>query len=218
MKELFFILLISYSICSTQKNIFDLNKNNKILYNNNNQTLTVLDLTGIEGKYICITYKISNKSFEDKELHYEFSDNYPNHVYEPINKTKENNEKKSSSMIDNILRFETKLFFNIVKQEYKYLILLNLKNTYGDNIEVEIIKSSSSSSTLLAITIICSIAGVISLIAVFIVVGKYIYVKRQEELLRKDYGSSFVGENPSVIPPEETENKENNNNGNEQLV
>ena len=97
-------------------------------------------------------------------------------------------------------------------------ILLNLKNTYGDNIEVEIIKSSSNSSTLLAITIICSIAGVISLIAVFIVVGKYIYVKRQEELLRKDYGSSFVGENPSVIPPEETENKENNNNGNEQLV
>ena len=218
MKELFFILLISYSICSTQKNIFDLNKNNKILYNDTNQTLTVLDLTGIEGKYIGITYKISNKSFEDKELHYEFSNDYPNNVYKPKNTIKENNEKKSSSMIDNILRFETKLFFNIVKQESKYLILLNLKNTYGDNIEVEIIKSSSNSSTLLAITIICSIAGVISLIAVFIVVGKYIYVKRQEELLRKDYGSSFVGENPSVIPPEETENKENNNNGNEQLV
>ena len=217
MKELFFILLISYSICSTQKNIFDLNKNNKILYNDTNQTLTVLDLTGIEGKYIGITYKISNKSFEDKELHYEFSNDYPNNVYKPKNTIKENDEKKSSSMIDNILRFETKLFFNIVKQESKYLILLNLKNTYGDNIEVEIIKSSSSSS-LLAITIICSIAGVISLIAVFIVVGKYIYVKRQEELLRKDYGSSFVGENPSVIPPEETENKENNNNGNEQLV
>ena len=218
MKELFFILLISYSICSTQKNIFDLNKNNKILYNDTNQTLTVLDLTGIEGKYIGITYKISNKSFEDKELHYEFSNDYPNNVYKPKNTIKENDEKKSSSMIDNILRFETKLFFNIVKQESKYLILLNLKNTYGDNIEVEIIKSSSNSSTLLAITIICSIAGVISLIAVFIVVGKYIYVKRQEELLRKDYGSSFVGENPSVIPPEETENKENNNNGNEQLV
>ena len=62
--------------------------------------------------------------------------------------------------------------------------------------------------------------GVITIIAILLVVGKFVYIKKHDDLLKKEYGSSFVAEkeNPSVIPPEDSDSPQENNKNEEQQL
>ena len=80
MKILFFILLISYSICLTTKRydfIEALELYNSYKYNGSFSGISVLDTSRIEGDEIYISFSINQSSFNTESLNYDFSDDYP---------------------------------------------------------------------------------------------------------------------------------------------
>jgi hypothetical protein len=190
-----------------------------ISYNDKTKSYTILNLEGNELKKIYITYTIPNKTFSNTTLNYSFSNEYPNDSINTNLHIEKEQEKISSTIPENNIRkYEVKLYYNIPKEEnQKYLILSNFENIFNDSIIVEHIKNSSTTKTL---TIIFIVVGVITIIAILLVVGKFVYIKKHEDLLKKDYGSSFVAEkeNPSVIPPEDSDSPQENNKNEEQQL
>jgi hypothetical protein len=213
------LLILSYLVCinSIENNTvtkYNLSLFGKFSYKDKTKSFTVLDLNGSDLKKIYITYTIPNKTFDNNILYYSFSNEYPNDNFKTDLHINKEQDKISSSVAENNERkFDVKFYYNIQKIEnQKYLVLSNFLNIFNDSIVVEHTKGNSTTRTL---TIIFIVVGVITLVAIFIVVGKFVYMKKHDDLLKKEYGSSFVAEkeNPSVIPPEE-----NNKNEEEQLL
>ena len=190
-----------------------------ISYNDKTKSYTILNLEGNELKKIYITYTIPNKFFSNSVLNYSFSNEYPNDSIITNLQIEKEQEKISSIVLENNIRkYEIKLYYNIQKKEnQKYLLLSNFENIFNDSIIVEHIKNNSTTKTL---TIIFIVVGVITIIAILIVVGKFVYIKKHDDLLKKEYGSSFVAEkeNPSVIPPEDSDSPQENNKNEEQQL
>ena len=221
MKEiLFYILFISFLIYSSEKKLYELFKYGQLIYTNTNQTYSFLNITGIEEEQIEIIYKIQKNHNHDeyKELYYGFTNIIPD----------DNNckvEKSIKGIIKDSLENEIKITYNITKEEGEYLVLLNIKCNEGESIVVEHIKNekkqkpkkengdgkdNKGNKSLIAIIII-SIMVVAGIIIGFIILGKYIYNKRQQEVMGS-YASSFVDENPGLVP--NNEQKENTNDDN----
>jgi hypothetical protein len=222
MKILF--LFLSYLIYINAIDNNNLNKYNlslfgKISYKDKAKSYTILNLDGNELKKIYITYTIPNQTFSNSTLNYSFSNEYPKDNFNKNIQIEKEQEKISSTVAENNMRkYEIKLYYNIPKEEnQKYLLLSNFENIFNDSIIVEHIKNSSTTKTL---TIIFIVVGVITIIAILLVVGKFVYIKKHEDLLKKDYGSSFVAEkeNPSVIPPEDSDSPQENNKNEEQQL
>ena len=222
MKILF--LFLSYLIYINAIDNNNLNKYNlslfgKISYKDKIKSYTILNLDGNELKKIYITYTIPNKTFSNTTLNYSFSNEYPKDNFNTNIQIEKEQEKISSTIPENNIRkYEVKLYYNIPKEEnQKYLLLSNFENIFNDSIIVEHIKNSSTTKTL---TIIFIVVGIITIIAILLVVGKFVYIKKHEDLLKKDYGSSFVAEkeNPSVIPPEDSDSPQENNKNEEQQL
>ena len=219
------VLILSYliyinAIDNNTITIYNLSLFGKIAYKGNTKSYTVLNLNGNDLKKIYITYTIPNQTFLNNTLNYSFTNEYPKDNFN-TNLQIENEQEEISSTVqeNNIRKYAIKLYYNIQNQENrKYLVLSNFGNIFNDSIIVEHIKNSSTSKTLMIIFII---VGVITIFAILIVVGKFVYIKKHDDLLKKDYGSSFVAEkeNPSIIPPEDSANlQENNKNEEEQLL
>ena len=219
------VLILSYliyinAIDNNTITIYNLSLFGKITYKGSTKSYTVLNLNGNDLKKIYITYTIPNQTFLNNTLNYSFTNEYPKDNFN-TNLQIENEQEEISSTVqeNNIRKYAIKLYYNIQNQENrKYLVLSNFGNIFNDSIIVEHIKNSSTSKTLMIIFII---VGVITIFAILIVVGKFVYIKKQDDLLKKDYGSSFVAEkeNPSIIPPEDSANlQENNKNEEEQLL
>ena len=219
------VLILSYliyinAIDNNTITIYNLSLFGKITYKGSTKSYTVLNLNGNDLKKIYITYTIPNQTFLNNTLNYSFTNEYPKDNFN-TNLQIENEQEEISSTVqeNNIRKYAIKLYYNIQNQENrKYLVLSNFGNIFNDSIIVEHIKNSSTSKALMIIFII---VGVITIFAILIVVGKFVYIKKQDDLLKKDYGSSFVAEkeNPSIIPPEDSANlQENNKNEEEQLL
>ena len=219
------VLILSYliyinAIDNNTITIYNLSLFGKIAYKGSTKSYTVLNLNGNDLKKIYITYTIPNQTFLNNTLNYSFTNEYPKDNFN-TNLQIENEQAEISSTVqeNNIRKYANKLYYNIQNQENrKYLVLSNFGNIFNDSIIVEHIKNSSTSKTLMIIFII---VGVITIFAILIVVGKFVYIKKYDDLLKKDYGSSFVAEkeNPSIIPPEDSANlQENNKNEEEQLL
>jgi hypothetical protein len=219
------VLILSYliyinAIDNNTITIYNLSLFGKITYKGSTKSYTVLNLNGNDLKKIYITYTIPNQTFLNNTLNYSFTNEYPKDNFN-TNLQIENEQEEISSTVqeNNIRKYAIKLYYNIQNQENrKYLVLSNFGNIFNDSIIVEHIKNSSTSKALMIIFII---VGVITIFAILIVVGKFVYIKKHDDLLKKDYGSSFVAEkeNPSIIPPEDSANlQENNKNEEEQLL
>jgi len=223
MKVLLLILSFLIYINAIEENTpkkYNLNLFSKISYNDTTKSYTVLNLTGSDLKKLYIIYTIPTQTFSKSTLNYSFSNEYPKNNFITNLKIEKETEKLSSSISEkNERKYEIKLYYNIPREEnQQYLILSNFENIFNDSIIVEHSKSNSTTKTL---TIIFIVVGVITIFAIFIVAGKFIYMKKHDDLLKKEYGSSFVAEkeNPSVIPPEESDNPtENHKNEEEQLL
>ena len=174
---------------------------NKLTYNGENETITIVDISGINENDIYINYKIQNNKFTNNNLRYIFTDDYPNNNTNfdfkgPINSI---DSKESNN--------EYTLYFKIKKENKKYLILENLRGLAPGNIEIENTKSGSKAVIIIAII---SLFLLIGIIGAFIFIGKYIFDKRQKELM-KNYASSFVDENPSLVPNGNNQEESNAN-------
>ena len=197
--------------------IYNLDLFGKISYDNNTKSYTVLNLKETEIENIYITYTIPNRTFDNNILNYSFTNEYPKDNITTNSQIKIEQQKSSSKILENNnFKYQVILYYNIKKEDKQYLVLSNFENIFNDTIVIEHTKNNSTVKTL---AIICIVVGVITLIAIFIVAGKYIYMKKHDDLLKKEYGSSFVEEkeNPSVIPPEDSP-QENNKNEEEQLI
>ena len=225
MKEiLLYILFISFLIYSSEKKIYELFKYGKLIYTNTNQTYSFLNITDIKEEQIEIIYKIQKNHNYDEyiELYYSFTNIIPD----------ENNckvEKSIKGIINDSLENQIKITYNIAKEEGKYLVLLNIKcNDDYESIIVEHIKNEKNPEPKpkrkengngkdnkdnkgLIVIIIISIIVVAGIIIGFIILGKFIYNKRQQEVM-SSYASSFVEENPGLVPNQEQ--KENTNDEN----
>ncbi len=211
MKELFFIIIfLIYFVYTIETDILTLEKYKKITYINENEKLIVLDTSEINTNEIYITFTNFNESFTSDSLSYNFINNYPNEDFDTSKIINSYNKKSFNN--------GQKVYYKIKKESDKYLVFKSIKCNNGNSIEVENtekpgISEAPLNSPIVIVIIIVSISVVIIIVVIFIFVGKYIYNKRQKELMA-NYASSFVGdnnENPSLVPNDKKENEDDNN-------
>ena len=189
---LLFLLFVCFLINSikTEFTMYNLTNYNKLTYNSGKESITILNIEKINENEIYITYKIKNNKFISNSIKYIFTNDYPNN----------NTNLEFPDLISCTDSKESnkghRLHFKIKKQEKKYLILENLQSETPGEIEIENTKPSSKAVIVIAII---SVVLIIGIIGAFIFIGKYIFNKRQKELMT-NYASSFVDENPSLIP------------------
>ena len=102
-----------------------------------------------------------------------------------------------------------KLTYRFKTNNYKYLVLQNLQSISDTKIKIKIKISGNkdddkNKSKAIVPIIIISIILVAGIVVAFIFVGKYIFNKRQKELMG-NYASSFVAENSDLVPNEENQ-------------
>ena len=203
---LFFISFLCLLLYSVEKSY--LLDNQKIEYNDTQPSFTIIDISTIKEKEIVITYKFDeNFIHNETELYYDFLDNY----------TKDNNDNdfKVEKSISFYRRYNSnnklELYYKITKERKKYLVLANFLCQNSESIEVDCLqkRNDNKNNKIIIIIIIISITLVVGIIVGFILVGKYLFNKRQKEIMAK-YNSSFVEENPSLIPNDKENNPSNN--------
>ena len=173
----------------TQYTKYNLTRYSKLIYNSKNETITILNIEGIEEKNIYLTYKIKKTKFTSNSIGYIFTDDYPN------NNTNLDFSEIISCTDSKESNKEHKLYFKFKKENKKYLILENLKSLTPGDIEIE--NTKPASKAVIAIAII-GVVLIIGIIVAFIFIGKYIFNKRQKELM-SNFSSSFVDEEPSLV-------------------
>ena len=194
MKNLAFLIIIIFIKLSAEKNRYNLTVYNSIKYNDTEESLTIFDASKLNENEILISYKIKKEKFGNKKLYYSFNEDYPDASYSP--KEEINNTDEQGNNNEHILIYKFKKDNN-----KKFLVLENFKSVNGKEIEVQNLKPK----TKVIVFIILSIIIVIIIIVSFIFIGKYVYNKRQKEIMEK-YATSFVDD--SLVP--ESENKNEN--------
>ena len=132
MKIIFYIILISYSICRLEggeyDNTFQIKKNEHKVYNGALSTLTVLDISDITENNIYIRFE-KKQSFNTKTINYNFTDYFSNSMtynFKTISYDSQiaHSNKKSGSSIPTVY-----LYFIIPKEKNKnYLLIENIKD------------------------------------------------------------------------------------------
>jgi len=190
-----FILIIKVT---SEPHIYKLKKYKSYIYNDTDNSYSVLESINVEGKEIDITYEIENGIFSNTLLCYYFTDTNAYDKKSIENKfdvcvyTKKNESSTSKNKF--------KACYRIKKdKKYKYLVLKNLPNEQGKSIEV---KNRRTTKKTVIIIFVVSLIIICGIIAAFVFIGKYIYSKRQKEVM-SNYASSFVAENPGLMPNDE---------------
>ena len=201
MKEILLTLIYFLLIkISSQKKLHILNKYKSFIYDENYTTYACLESINVEGKEIELTYEIHNGSFSNSSLYYYFTDTKPeeNTNFEKIQFQGPVFSKKNETSIS---KNKNKTTYRIKKdKKLKYIILQNLENKEGKTIEV---KNKRTSKKTVIVIFVISLIIICAIIATFVFVGKYIYSKRQKEVMT-NYATSFVAENPGLVPNEES--------------
>ena len=203
MKE--FIILFFFLISSSKEKIQEITKDQNVTYNGTELSYTILNTTKINEKQFNIIYEIlDNSNFLSTTIKYDFFKNYNESEIFVLNKV----------MVGKADKNKNKITFEFQKDNNNnYLIVENLQSNSNKLIEIKLeIKKNPinndkrNSKAIIPITII-SIILVIGIIVAFIFVGKYIFNKRQKEMMG-NYASSFVADSPSLVPNEETSQEE----------
>ena len=204
MKE--FIILFFFLISSSKEKIQELTKEQNVTYNGTELSYAILNTTKINEKQFNIIYEIlDNSKFLTTKIKYNFFKNYNESENFVLNKSMEGKVDKN----------ENKVSFEFKKDNNNnYLILENLQSNNSTKlirIKLEIKKiprnNGKTNSKVIIPIIIISIILVIGIIVAFIFVGKYIFNKRQKEMMG-NYASSFVADSPSLVPNDETSQEE----------
>ena len=210
MKAFFFIILATYYLCNAEDKVYTLYKYDNLTYINKDTIFIVLDCSDITGKEIYITLINHNESFSEDKFYYNFIDEYPN------------NDFRTTKMINSYSKEKLvvgeKLFYKIKKESAKYLVFKNVKCKENNTIEIENTETIGntnvkSNSSIVIVIALVSITLVAIIVATFIIVGKYIYNKRQKEIMA-NYASSFVDDtnkNPSLLPNDKKEEEQEQN-------
>ena len=200
-----FIILFFFLISSSKEKIQEITKDQNVTYNGTELSYTILNTTKINEKQFNIIYEIlDNSNFLSTTIKYDFFKNYNESEIFVLNKV----------MIGKADKNKNKITFEFQKDNNNnYLIVENLQSNSNKLIEIKLeIKKNPinndkrNSKAIIPITII-SIILVIGIIVAFIFVGKYIFNKRQKEMMG-NYASSFVADSPSLVPNEETSQEE----------
>ena len=203
MKE--FIILFFFLISSSKEKIQEITKDQNVTYNGTELSYTILNTTKLNEKQFNIIYEIlDNSNFLSTTIKYDFFKNYNESEIFVLNKV----------MVGKADKNKNKITFEFQKDNNNnYLIVENLQSNSNKLIEIKLeIKKNPinndkrNSKAIIPITII-SIILVIGIIVAFIFVGKYIFNKRQKEMMG-NYASSFVADSPSLVPNEETSQEE----------
>ena len=200
-----FIILFFFLISSSKEKIQEITKDQNVTYNGTELSYTILNTTKINEKQFNIIYEIlDNSNFLSTTIKYDFFKNYNESEIFVLNKV----------MVGKADKNKNKITFEFQKDNNNnYLIVENLQSNSNKLIEIKLeIKKNPinndkrNSKAIIPITII-SIILVIGIIVAFIFVGKYIFNKRQKEMMG-NYASSFVADSPSLVPNEETSQEE----------
>ena len=203
MKE--FIILFFFLISSSKEKIQEITKDQNVTYNGTELSYTILNTTKINEKQFNIIYEIlDNSNFLSTTIKYDFFKNYNESEIFVLNKV----------MVGKADKNKNKITFEFQKDNNNnYLIVENLQSNSNKLIEIKLeIKKNPinndkrNSKAIIPITII-SIILVIGIIVAFIFVGKYIFNKRQKEMMG-NYASSFGADSPSLVPNDETSQEE----------
>ena len=140
MKVFILILLISYILSldlnnsTTSKKLLDLPLYSSLSYSGSYPSLSILDVSGFEeDEVIYISYHIGRSSFDVKLLNYEFTDVYPDEYFECKSQIELSHSLETTSGGGSSKKRKTAkktiaidLYFEIKKQNKKYLVLENL--------------------------------------------------------------------------------------------
>ena len=207
MKAILFIILATYYLCNAENKVYTLFKYDNLTFINKDTIFIALDCSDITGNEIYITLINHNESFIDDKFYYNFTDEYPN------------NDFKTTKMINSYSKEKLvvgeKLFYKIKKESAQYLVFKNVKCNENNTIEIENTETIGntnvkSNSSIVIVIALVSVTLVVIILVTFILVGKYIYNKRQKEIMA-NYASSFVDDtnkNPSLIPDDKKEQEQ----------
>ena len=118
-----YILSLYTSNSTISKQLFNLPLYGSIKYSGKNPSLSILDISGYEEDAIYISYYIKSNNLGTITLKYEFTDVYPNEYFECASITQKTH---SSTTKSNKKVTSLKLYFEIKKQNKKYLVLENI--------------------------------------------------------------------------------------------
>ena len=118
-----YILSLYTSNSTTSKQLFNLPLYGSIKYSGKNPSLSILDISGYEEDAIYISYYIKSNNLGTITLKYEFTDTYPDEYFECacITQKTHSSTTKSNKKVTSL-----KLYFEIKKQNKKYLVLENI--------------------------------------------------------------------------------------------
>ena len=160
MKEYVLILLISYilsiytSNSTTSKQIFNLPLYGSVTYSGNNPSLSILDISGLEDDIIYISYYVRRSSLKTT-LNYGFTDVYPDEYFECTNETtKIHSSTTSTGKSPNKSIKSIELYFEIEKQNKKYIVLENLLYK-GYDVKVSHNKNSPMTWIYIFVVVFC---------------------------------------------------------------
>ena len=160
MKEYVLILLISYilsiytSNSTTSKQIFNLPLYGSVTYSGNNPSLSILDISGLEDDIIYISYYVRRSSLKTT-LNYGFTDVYPDENFECTNETtKIHSSTTSTGKSPNKSIKSIELYFEIEKQNKKYIVLENLLYK-GYDVKVSHNKNSPMTWIYIFVVVFC---------------------------------------------------------------
>ena len=175
MKILFFILLISYSTCLTTSYyayIKNLDQYSSYSYNGTLHGISVLDTSGLGGDKIYISFSIGRSNFITEYLYYDFSDNYPTDLNYEFPKQLEASEgisKTSTSKTPSKRKtYHYQLFFNIPKENKKYLIINNIEYPKY-SITIEHHRFNPYLTTIIIVIIIVVVCAIIFALGIYLI-------------------------------------------------
>ena len=145
-----YILSLYSSNSTTNKKLFNLTLYGlSVKYNGNYPSLSILDISGLEDDIIYISYYIKRSSFNTEILNYGFTNVYPDEYFESTNPTKSSHYSITTAANKNT---SIKLYFEIEKQNKKYLVLENLLYQ-GYDIEVAHHKYNTKTGAIIFLVI-----------------------------------------------------------------
>jgi len=196
MKVLILNILISYilSLSETNRQLFYLPLYGSKVYNGNYASLSILNISNYQDEKIYISYYIKRSGFNTKTLNYGFTDDLPDQNFECSNRIESSQQsststgKKKNKKITSLI-----LYFEIEKQNKKYLVLENLlfQEYY---IEVSHNKDMPTDNLIIII---------IGFIAIFLFAGccfLYVYLKNRQRTKSKSIDFKKKGHLPFILP------------------
>jgi len=208
MKVFILIILISYilslysSNSTTSKQLFNLPFYGSLKYNGTYPSLSILDISGFENDIIYISYYIKRSSFGTSTLKYGFTDIYPDEYFICVNQTQFSSSTASYTKRKKVKKtaHSKELYYEIKKQNKKYLVLENLLYK-GYDIEVSHNRLSATTWMVIIVVIVLIFMMIVGSIFIYFFC-KSIKATKSENI---DFKKEKKEEPSPLYPPNQTD-------------